>query len=242
MHTGTSDIGFHPPRESLNVVFSQTSPSHAGLEPEWLPEPEVMIVTDQFAFTQALGAALKEQDCQIYLAPEFTTAIEDLQNYSVDLLLVQVSRSNRAGMAAIRQAKQAGAKVIVISGPQGQDFPAESFEVAVDDYLIFPFTMGQLRRKVAALLAPAPAYQEKSRAEEVNARVLKSLQFLMAEIRSSLVRIGEFLNQPEAEGGSQPGRQVARETDEILREISHVIGLTDNFQRKTLHLAQFSDW
>lgn len=240
MNTERSDIGFPPYHECLDPMFCQTCLDHAEVELEWLQEPEVMIVTDQFAFTQALGNMLKEEDCQIYLAPEFSTVIEDLQNYSIDLLIVQVSRSNRAGMAAIRQAKQAGAKVIVISGPQGRDFPVESFELAVDDYLIFPFTTAQLRRKVAALLAPTSAYQEKSRAEEVNAEVLKSLRLLMAEIRSSLTRVIETLNLPEAEG--RHGQQGAGETDEILQEISHAIGLTDDFQRKISHLAQFSNW
>ncbi|MDI6852530.1 MAG: response regulator [Deltaproteobacteria bacterium] len=239
MHTETRE-SYQPLSENLDAVLSRTRPSQPGLEPEWLSEPEIMIVTDQYAFSQALGTALKEQDCQIFLAPEFSTAVDDLQNYSFDLLVIQVSRSNPAGMAAIRQAKHAGAKVIVISGPQGRDFPLESFELEVDDYLIFPFTMAQLRRKVAALLASAPVRQERSRAEEVNARVLKSLQFLMAEIRTSLVRAVESLNG--AEDGSRPERQASRKMDEILREISHAIGLTDVFQRKTSHLAQFSDW
>jgi response regulator RpfG family c-di-GMP phosphodiesterase len=242
MHTEIGNIGFPPPRENSNIVFSETCLGQAGREPEWFSEPEVMIVTDQFAVTQALGTILKEQDCQIYLAPEFRTAVEDLQNYSVDLLIIQMSRRNKTGLAAIQQAKQAGAKVMLISGPQGCDLPAESFEVTVDDYLIFPFTTAQLRRKVAALLAPAPVFKEKSRAEEVNARALKSLQFLMAEIRSSLTKVIRSLNLSENGDRGPTGPRGAGETEEILREISHVIGLTDDFHRKTSHLAQFSDW
>lgn len=240
MSSERSSVGFSPHQEYLDAMFCQTCLSQVGGEPEWVQEPEIMIAAEEFAFSQALGAILKDQGCQIYLAPDVDTAIEELKNYGVDLLIIQVSRGNRAGMEAIYQAKKvAGAKVVVISGPHGKDFPVEAFDQDVDDYLVFPFTTAELRRRVASLLGSGSAlpknYADQSSAGKINDRALQSLQLLMAEIRNSLVRASASLNfilDRGAEGDI---------IEEVMREIFCVISLADNFQRNTSYLSQFRD-
>ncbi|MBW1954004.1 MAG: response regulator transcription factor [Deltaproteobacteria bacterium] len=174
---------------------------------EILSQPEVLIVTGDFELSQVLRLILHERGYQIYLAPGVATATEELGNYLFDLVIFQWSGDLPETLNLVARAKQGvrPAKVMALSG-RGQVWPAAAFEAEIDDYLTFPFSTGELSRRVAALLKPASpdsSRMDASPAEQINARVLEPLHLLMAQIRSPMVKAGAFLNAAGAQA-SEP--------------------------------------
>jgi DNA-binding response OmpR family regulator len=212
-------------------------------EIELIKELEILILGEDFEFAQAMGAILQEQGYQIYLAPDVETALEELDNYNFDLLIVQPGRDNLSGLDAAVKAKQVNGqiKVMVISEPRGRVFPVEAFELDVDDYLLFPFSTGELGRRVAALLGPGfpvlGGFPAQSPAEEINARILASLRLLMGEIRSTLVKANASLQTVKPAEYDCLNKKDAAKINEVLQHISRTIGLADDFQRKNLKLS-----
>jgi DNA-binding response OmpR family regulator len=245
MNTKRSGSGFTPHLEFYEASSSCRT-CHSQADIEISKDLEVLIVAEDFEFSQAIGAILQEQGYQIYLAPDVKTAVEELDNYNFDLLVIQLSRDSLEGLKAVCKAKQAGnlAKVMVISGPKDKVFPVEAFQMEVEDYLIFPFSKAELGRKVAALLGPGllghSEFQAKSAAEKINAQVLESLRLLMGEIRSSLVKATASLKNTRECG--HISKEGVEKIDEVVRQISQVIGLANDFHHKTSQISQFNGW
>ncbi len=247
MHTERSNSGFPPHLEFGDASWCCLK-CHSQARMEIVKEVEVLMVSEDFEFSQAMGAILHDQGYQIYLAPDVKTAVEEMDNYNFDLVVIQLSRDSQEGLKAVSQAKQAGnpAKVMVISGPKDRVFPLEAFQMDVDDYLIFPFSTAELGRKVAALLGPGlavpSAFQKESPAEKINAQVLESLSLLMGEIRSSLVKATASLKSVNTREGGCLSAEGAEKIGEVVRQISQVIGLANDFHRKTSQISQFNGW
>jgi DNA-binding response OmpR family regulator len=246
MLTTTNNSGFTPSLEFYEADYYPVGHSQADLE--IIKALEVMIVAEDVDFSRAMGAILQEQGYQIYVAPDVQTAVEELDNYNIDLLIVQLSRDSLAGLAAVRQARQGenSAKVMIISGPTGKEFPAEAFEADVDDYLLFPFSTAQLGRRVAALLGPELAARgqihDQSPAEKINAHALESLHLLMGDIRNTLLQVSASvrgLNHREYGHLSPDG---AKKIDEILGHISQAMDLANTFYHRTSPISQINGW
>lgn len=218
------------------------------VEADLARETEVLIVTEDFEFSQAIGSILQEQGYQVYLAPDVNTAVVELDNYTFDLLVIQLSHDSQEGLTAAYKAKQGEnhTKVMVISGPRGKVFPAAAFELEMDDYLIFPFTTAELCRRAAALLGQGlPAFgglAEQSPVETVNTRALESLNLLMGEIRSSLVKATVSLNRVKARSHIHVDKESTEQIDEVAEHLAHVIALTQDFHRKSSRHSQFHGW
>jgi DNA-binding response OmpR family regulator len=242
MQSKRDDYGFPSFLEDCPAVWP--CPTCRGqAEVELIKELEILIVAEDLEFAKAMGAILQEQGYQIYLAPDVETALEELDNYSIDLLIVQPGRDDLANLDAALKVKQGEApvKVMVISGPRGKMFPVEAFELEVDDYLIFPFSTAELGRRVASLLGPGLPdlgdFPAQSPAERINARTLASLRLLMGEIRSTLVKANASLQTVNRSEYGPLNKEGAAKINEILHHISRTIGLAEGFHRKTLHLS-----
>ncbi len=203
---------------------------------EILRQPEVLIVTRDFELTQALGIILHEEGYQIYLAPDLTTAAEEMSNYHFDLVIIQWGSHQPEAGGLVHRARQGEhpAKVMALSS-QGPVWPAAAFEVEIDDYLAFPFTTGELRRRVAALLQPScpgPG-MELSPADRINARVLESLHLLLAKISHSLVKAGTSLKTAGAQASWSSRDEAPNPMTEAFQELARALALIRDFHRNT---------
>ena len=239
MQTNITSAGFSQPWEFYDHYCQHTDCGQADLE---IIKPlEVLILTEDGAFSQTMGAILQDQGYQIYLAPDVETAVEELNNYNFDLLLVQLGQSDRTGLAAVYKARQLAdpPKIMVIGGPRGTMFPVEAFEVEVDDYLIFPFSTTEFARRTAALLGPAARgwAQEQS---PVNVQALDSLLLFMEEMRKALLQATaalQSLHRREFDHLSEDGAKIL---DEVMEHIIQAAGLACHFHQKTLHTSRMN--
>jgi DNA-binding response OmpR family regulator len=244
MNTKTRDCDFPLHQEFYDASWCCLT-CHSQAEAEIVQETEVLIVTEDFEVSEAIGSILQDQGYQIYLAPDVSTAVAELDNYNFDLLVIQLSHDSQEGLAAVYKAKQGEnhTKVMVISEPRGKVFPVAAFELELDDYLIFPFTTAELCRRVAALLGPGLSafggLAEQSPAERINARALESLNLLMGEIRSSLVKATASLSQVKARFHGHVDKKGTEQIDEVAEHMAHVIALTQDFHRKSEQHSQF---
>lgn len=237
MHLNRSRTGFVPTPElfdPLDVHLRYREETAV----EFAHEPEILIVMEDFLFSRAIGTILQDQGYQVFLAPDVITAIEEMANYNFDLVIVQLRRGKFAGLEAAKKAKEAGrSKVLVLSGPQEMVFPAEAFQMEVDDYLVFPFSMAELSRRVAACLGPASAgviqTERKSQAELINERFLESLHLLFGEIKSSLGSVSTSLNLINRARYGKVEREVTEKLHEVGEQVSHIIRLANIFNNRT---------
>ncbi|MGQ9687255.1 MAG: hypothetical protein ACUVXF_00485 [Desulfobaccales bacterium] len=115
---------------------------------------KILIFSVDQEFAQKLTVFLGHQGYRLYVAPDLEAVLEEMYNYTFDLLIIQMNRGNPLNMAVVRQAQRPGnrTRVLVVSSSQGDLFPLEAFQAEVGDYLVFPFSTAELARRVAALL------------------------------------------------------------------------------------------
>lgn len=246
MNTERNDSGFSVPLEYYEASYCHLKcPSLTPME--IVKTVEVLILGEDLDVSQAMGAILQDQGYQIYLAPDVKTAVEELDNYNFDLVIVQVGRDSLDGLAAVRKAKQMGSppKIMLISGTQVKLFPVEAFESDADDYLVFPFSTIEFGRRVAALLGPELAdrqIQDQSPAEKINAQALVTLNQLMEEIRKALLQASASLQGFHGREFAHLSIDGAKKLDEVMDHLSQAVGLAWHFHHKTSHISQMNGW
>jgi DNA-binding response OmpR family regulator len=242
MNLKTNDPGLPRHWEFIAPRYCQKNFSQAELET--IKTLEVLILSEDSSFSEAMGTILQDQGYQVYLAPDVRTALEELDNFNFDLLIVQLSRSDQPGLAAVHKARQAQSspKVMVISGPQGKMLPVEAFEADVDDYLIFPFSTAEFSRRVAALLEPAAIARDQSPGGKINADTLGTLLLLMSEISNALLQATDSLQGLHRREFGRLSEGGAKVLDEVMTHISQAVGLAYHFHQKTSHISQMNGW
>ena len=246
MNAKRNDSGFTVPLEYYGASYCRLEcPSLTPME--IVKTVEVLILGEDLDVSQAMGAILQDQGYQIYLAPDVKTAVEELDNYNFDLVIVQAGRDSPDGLAAVRKAQELKSppKIMVISGSQGKLFPVEAFESDADDYLAFPFSTTEFGRRVAALLGPELAdrqIRDQSPAEKINAQALASLNHLMEEIRTALLQATASLQGLHRREFAHLSNDGAKKLDEMMEHLSQAVGLAWHFHHKTAHISQMHGW
>jgi PleD family two-component response regulator len=189
--------------------------------------PEVLLVEDGTGVFEEIGGMLQEQGFQVLLAPDAMTALEEMNNYSVDVVMVGATRREFSGLRVLDQAKSRNPEVVtvVLTRGYGGDLPVEAYESEIDCYLGWPVLPGDLGRRLmnlltADLLEEGPTPQAPSK-KLVDQRVWFLLGDFVYEVWSSLNQVNDSLNSLEED-------QDVPQLQNISRTITH---MTDAVQR-----------
>jgi DNA-binding response OmpR family regulator len=130
-----------------------------------MSEPaSILIVEDDAPTRTFLADNLTADGYDMLVAPTLRDALRTLEFHRVDLAIVDVGLPDGSGLELLRKVRESGGPsarfdarlpMIVLSGRAGETDRVRGFERGCDDFLPKPFSYGELRLRIAALLRRA---------------------------------------------------------------------------------------
>jgi response regulator RpfG family c-di-GMP phosphodiesterase len=190
--------------------------------------PEVLLVEDGTGVFEEIGRILQEQGFHVLLAPDAATALEEMGNYTVDVVMVGATRRDLSGLEVLQQAKIQNPEVVtvVLTRGYGRDLPVEAYESEIDCYLGWPLLPGDLGRRLINLLA-ADILEEGHKPQSSSKKLVdQRAWFLLGrfvyEVYNSLNQVSDSLNSLKDD------RDVPQ-LQNISRNITHMTAAVQKF-------------
>ena len=140
---------------------------------------EVLLLDAKSPINAAIGFILQTQGYLVLLAPDVGAAAAVLDHYQIDLILALLTGYEEDKFDLLREAKRRFPQTKVMIAGDHQKMAWQAFLEKVDDYLLTPFTVPELCRRVNHCLKqsniPRPINDFKEKRGTINARVLHSV-------------------------------------------------------------------
>ena len=130
-----------------------------------MTEPTAILVVEDDEPTRTfLADNLTADGYDLLVAATLSEALRTLEYHRVDLAVVDLGLPDGSGLELLRKVRESGGvgarlderlPLIVLSGRAGETDRVRGFERGADDFLSKPFSYGELRLRVAALLRRA---------------------------------------------------------------------------------------
>ena len=130
-----------------------------------MSERAVILVVEDSAPTRAfLADNLTADGYEVLPAAELAAALRTLELHPVDLAVVDIGLPDGSGLELLRRVREGGGPgsridarlpLLVVSGRTGETDRVRGFERGADDFVPKPFSYGELRLRIAALLRRA---------------------------------------------------------------------------------------
>jgi PleD family two-component response regulator len=216
--------------QSKSSIFSNPVISILDDVPNFWNRPEVLLVEDGTGVFEEIGGILQDQGFQVLLAPDATTALEEMGNYPVDVVMVGATRRDFSGLQVLDQAKYQNPEVVtvVLTRGYGVDLPVEAYESDIDCYLGWPVLPGDLGRRLMNLLAAdlleeAPKLKPQPPSRKlVDQRVWFLLGRFVYEVWNSLNQVNDSLDSLEDD-------HEVPQLQNISRNITHMTAAVQKF-------------
>lgn len=126
------------------------------LDSAFLGEPAMrfLVVEDDIFVAQALKLLLAEQSYGVDLAPTGSLALELLESFEYDLVILDLLLPDTDGVALCQQLRAQGyaTPILLLTGQTSVEQKAIALNAGVDDYVVKPFDRRELLARVQALL------------------------------------------------------------------------------------------
>ncbi|MGC1310237.1 MAG: response regulator [Phormidesmis sp.] len=118
-------------------------------------DAKILVADDEKSIRLTIGQALSSQGYEVKTATDGSTALEQVQTFSPDLLLLDIKMPGMDGIEVLQKAmaQQPSLKVIMISAHGSVDNAVDAMKLGAVDYLQKPFTPGELRELVNRVLS-----------------------------------------------------------------------------------------
>ncbi|MEL6354644.1 MAG: response regulator [Cyanobacteria bacterium J06627_28] len=138
------------------------------------PNANILVADDENSIRLTVSQALSSQGYEVITAIDGNTALAQLQDTSIDLLLLDIQMPGMDGIEVLQKAmaQQPALKVIMISAHGSVDNAVEAMKLGAVDYLQKPFTPGELRELVDRVLSREAVGTEAYDEQIASARVL----------------------------------------------------------------------
>lgn len=116
---------------------------------------QILIIEDEDPIRMAVADALRSEGFQVLEAADGISGERLALSEGVDLILLDLMLPKRDGFSILRSLRQDRLAVpIIVLSARGEEFDrVQGFEFGADDYVVKPFSMGELLLRVRALLA-----------------------------------------------------------------------------------------
>jgi len=114
----------------------------------------ILLVEDEDKVSRFVERGLKAELHVVDLAPDGATALQHLQDFVYDLVILDLNLPDISGNDVLSSMRRAGkpTPVLVLTARDGIAAKVESFDLGADDYLTKPFSFTELLLRVKALL------------------------------------------------------------------------------------------
>lgn len=120
----------------------------------------ILIVEDDAAIRDSLAEGLQLDGYRVYTAGDVASAKRRLRRSEIDLMLLDVNLPDSSGYELLRELRRGEVgdrskitlPVLMLSGRATEVDRLRGFELGCDDYVVKPFSFGELRGRIGALL------------------------------------------------------------------------------------------
>jgi CheY-like chemotaxis protein len=151
------EIPASPPKGTPIMIGSSAakgSPGHAGRR--------VLVVDDDVRVRTVVSWQLEADGFRVAEAPDGQRALEGIERFRPDLVVLDLSLPGVGGLDVLRRVRDAeraagsaALSVIVLSGRDGETDRIIGLDFGADDYLVRPFSPGELVARVRSVLRGA---------------------------------------------------------------------------------------
>ena len=121
----------------------------------------ILVVDDEPQITRVLKTTLSAQGYSIRSARDGVQALEEMKNWSPDLVITDLRMPNMDGLELCRKVRtQSRIPIIVLSVKGEETIKVEALDAGADDYVVKPFGINELLARVRAALRRNPAIEE----------------------------------------------------------------------------------
>lgn len=115
---------------------------------------KILIIEDEVELVKSIVAYLKEENYICESANNFNAAVNKIELYDYDCILLDISLPGGTGLEILKQLKANNKTdgVLIISAKNSVDDRVEGLHLGADDYLAKPFHLSELSARVAAII------------------------------------------------------------------------------------------
>lgn len=115
---------------------------------------KILLIEDEPELRKSIKQFLHQEGYIVESANDFIKAIEKIEVYDYDCILVDITLPNGNGLEIIKQLKQNFSKagIIIISAKNSLDDKITGLDLGADDYLAKPFDLAELNSRIKALI------------------------------------------------------------------------------------------
>jgi DNA-binding response OmpR family regulator len=115
---------------------------------------KILIIEDEPELRKSMKQYLHQEGYVIESASDYSKALEKIEVYDYDCILVDITLPQGNGLNIIKQLKQNHSKagIIIISAKNSSDDKIMGLDLGADDYLAKPFNLAELNSRIKALI------------------------------------------------------------------------------------------
>ena len=115
---------------------------------------KILIVEDEPSLRELIQRSLEKERYVTEIAPDLETALEKIELYDYDCILLDIMLPDGSGLDLLEHLKELRKKenVIIISAKDSLEDKIQGLELGADDYLPKPFHLAELTARVKSVL------------------------------------------------------------------------------------------
>jgi len=115
---------------------------------------KVLLIEDEHELSRDIAEFLQKENYLCEVALDFAYAIEKINLYQYDCVIVDIGLPDGNGLDLIRSLKKIGSEtgIIIISAKNSLDDKINGLEIGADDYLTKPFHLSELNARIKSII------------------------------------------------------------------------------------------
>ncbi len=115
---------------------------------------KILLIEDEPELRKSIKHFLHQEGYIVESANDFIKAVEKIEVYDYDCILVDITLPKGNGLEIIKQLKQNFSKagIIILSAKNSLDDKITGLDLGADDYLAKPFDLAELNSRIKALI------------------------------------------------------------------------------------------
>lgn len=179
---------------------------------------KVLVIEDEKQIRRFVRVAVEEEGCQVAEAETVAQGLIEAGSRKPDLLILDLGLPDGNGIDLIRDLRGwSDVPVLILSARSQENDKIDALDAGADDYLTKPFSVGELRARVRALL------RRRSRSAEAASPVVEFGSVVVDLSRRLVTRNGETIHLTPIEYRllsallAQPGKVLTQRN--LLRDV-----------------------
>ena len=115
---------------------------------------KILIVEDEPGLREMIRDSLLKEKFVVEEAADFRTALDKVNDYDYDCILLDIMLPGGSGLDLLRELKRLrrSDSVLILSAKDSLDDKVEGLELGADDYLTKPFHLAELNARIKSLI------------------------------------------------------------------------------------------